>query len=199
MRMLGKAAVAATIAFMSPVIAQAQATESVSPDIENVKLALARQIVDFGFPEETREEIFFATNDQMEAQVREAVLKSMPEQDDGAIAILDEWLGEVNAKGKVILRRHIPTLMDGLTKSYAVMFTETELEDILAFVSTPSGQRFFELSAAVLGEPNFAAANQAYMDEAFAELPASQNELTERLLEYFAAKYEGGTVEDEVS
>ena len=132
--------------------------------------------------------MFFATVDQMTMQMRESVLANIEEQDPGAIAILDEWLAEYIADGKTILRSHIPNLMNAWALSYAAIFTKEELEDILAFVSTPSGQKFFERSAAVMAEPNFAAANQAYMNEVNANLPEAQADLTERLMQYFRNK-----------
>jgi len=152
------------------------------------EVAIARQIIDLGFPEERREAMFFATVDQMTMQMRESVLANIEEQDPGAIAILDEWLAEYIADGKTILRSHIPNLMNAWALSYAAIFTKEELEDILAFVSTPSGQKFFERSAAVMAEPNFAAANQAYMNEVNANLPEAQADLTERLMQYFRNK-----------
>ena len=76
------------------------------------EVAIARQIIDLGFPEERREAMFFATVDQMTMQMRESVLANIEEQDPGAIAILDEWLAEYIADGKTILRSHIPNLMN---------------------------------------------------------------------------------------
>ena len=63
------------------------------------EVAIARQIIDLGFPEERREAMFFATVDQMTMQMRESVLANIEEQDPGAIAILDEWLAEYIADG----------------------------------------------------------------------------------------------------
>lgn len=199
MRIMGAALMAGTLFAAQPVLAQEAQEQPQSLEISATSLALAREIVDLGFPEDTREAIFFATGDQMEAQVRDAMMKALPDLDEGAIAILDEWIAEMNAKSKAILRRHIPGLIEGMARSYAVIFTEQELRDILGFVSTPSGQRFFELSAAVMGESNFAAANQAYMDEAFADMPAAQQDLVARLRDYFANKDQRIEADDPVS
>lgn len=147
-------------------------------------LAVARQIIDLGFPESSREDMFFASMDQMMAQTREATFKAYGLEDEGAITILDQWIADYTEDSKAVLRSHIPSLMDGMATSYAVIFTQQELEDVLGFVSTPSGQRFFQLSAAVMAEPNFAQANQAYMNETQAMLPGAMKELVGQLQTY---------------
>ncbi len=191
------AAALGTALFASPALAQeaepqngeAQASEAPSP----AKLALAQEIVAKGFPEDMREEMFFASVDQMTKQMRAATLKSMPVEDPGVTEILDGWLADYIAQSKEVLRGYIPRMMDGLARSYATMFTERELSDIVAFVSTPSGQRFMVLSSAVMAEPNFAEANQAYIDEIQAGLPAATQDLQGRLVDYMTKKNEGET------
>jgi len=176
--------------FTTPALAQ-EAAPSDAPAIEapsDAELALAQQIVANGFPEEMREEMFFATVDQMTAQMREATLKGMGVDDQGAIAVMDAWLAEYIANSKVVLRGYIPKLMDGLAKSYATMFTQQELTDIAAFAATPSGRRFMTLSSAVLAEPNFASVNQDYMNEIQSGLPAAMQDLQGRLIEYMSEK-----------
>jgi hypothetical protein len=170
-----------------PQAGEAQASETPGP----AKIALAREIVANGFPEDMREEMFFASVDQMTTQMREATLKSMPVEDAGALEVLDGWLADYIAQSKEVLRGYIPRMMEGLTLSYATMFTERELADIAAFASTPSGQRFMVLSSAVMAEPNFASANQAYIDEIQAGLPAAMQDLQGRLVDYMSQKKEG--------
>lgn len=172
-----------------PALASAQdATLPVAEEPSPLNRQLARQIIDLGFPSDSREELFFASMDQMLLQTREATLKAYDLTDDRAVAILDIWITEYVADSKAVLRSHIPSLMEGMVASYAVMFTSDELADILAFVSTPSGRRFFELSSAIMAEPNFAAANQAYMNEMQAQMPAAMNDLVARLQRYMAEK-----------
>jgi len=181
----------AVLLVTSPALGQQATPESEAQSVEQpsaTRIALAREIVDNGFPEELREDIFFATVDQMTAQVREASLQGMGIEDQGAIAVMDGWLAEYIADSKLVLRDYIPKLMDGLALSYATIFTEQELTDIAAFVATPSGQRFMVLSSAVLAEPNFASVNQAYMNDIQAGLPAALQDLQGRLIEYAAEK-----------
>lgn len=171
---------------------EAPAEEQSTSAIDKQKLELATQIVDLAFPEETREEVFFATVDQMTAQMREATLQAHGLEDDLLLPILDDWIAEYLVGSKVILRSHIPSLIDGMAKAYANMFSAKELADILAFVSTPSGQKFFELSSALIAEPNFANANQNYMNDVQAQLPAAIEDLQSRLFEALRARDEDG-------
>lgn len=178
------AAAAATLCV--PASVAAQETEA-SPAAQS-ELALARQIVELGYPVEQREELFFGAMDQMTAQMRQSALANMPAPDPGATAILDRWLANYLSGAKDTLRQHMPAIMDGITRSYASLFTETELRDILAFVSTPSGQSFFVQSSQILSQPAFAEANQAYMADVLAELPAARAALVKELMEYQAAR-----------
>ena len=123
--------------------------------------------------------------DQMTVQLRQAMAGQMP-ANPGAETILDRWLADWMVESKAIMRQHIPALMDGLAQGYANIFTAQELSDILAFVSTPSGQRYIVGATAVIADPAFANANQAYMNEVLARLPAAQEDLRIELEAYFA-------------
>ncbi len=158
------------------------------PAIPASASALASEIVALAYPTETREALFFATMDQTVVQMRSAIAPSLPSDDPGAIAILDEWIAEYTAQSKSVLRKHIPDIMAGMTEAYATIFTVEELVDILAFVRTPSGQRYFELSPAITGSKGFAEANQRYLDESMALVRPAQEELMKRLNEYMADK-----------
>lgn len=149
--------------------------------IDPTALSLASKIVDLGYPEDTREALFFATMDQTVEQMRSAIRPTLPFDDPVAISILNEWIVEYTAESKAVLRKHIPAIMTGMTEAYATIFTVEELTDILAFVETPSGQRYFELSPAVIGSKSFADANQKYMDESMAMLGPAQRELFDRI------------------
>ncbi len=178
--------------------AEPQATHppQIAPPPSPVDLALARQIVDLGYPEAEREVIFFGTMDQTVAQMRLAIAPTLPQDDPGAVAILDEWIGEYIEDSKVLLGKHIPSIMDGMVAAYANMFTTEELTDILAFVQTPSGQRYFELSPALIAEPSFAEANQRYMDESMSLLEPARDDLMARLIEYMSTREDKKTPDE---
>jgi len=154
-------------------------------------MLLAKQIVALGYPEEERERLFFTTMDQSVEQMRSAIAPSLPSDDPGAVAILDSWIAEYTEASKGVLRKHIPDIMAGMEEAYATIFTVGELRDILEFVRTPSGQRYFELSPAISGAKSFADANQRYLDESIALLGPARSDLRSRLDEYMEEKRTG--------
>lgn len=82
----------------------------------------------------------------------------------------------------------MPLLMDAWVKAYADMFSETELRDILSFVETDSGRTFMMRSTDVLSNAHFAAANQAYMDDAMALAMEDMPKMVEEIVEYKQAQ-----------
>jgi len=183
-----KAMLAAVAAFglSQPAFAEEPAEEIVFIDIgiDPVAMELASQIVDLGYPEATREALFFDTMDQMMVQMRIALEPTLPDDDEGAVAIVDEWIAEHMADSKEVLRKHIPAIMQGMAESYANIFSVEELTDILTFVQTSSGKRYFEQSPKILSDKAFADANQAYMDETMALVSPATEQLMIRLKEY---------------
>lgn len=164
--------------------------DAVTPDADTGtsinlnSLDLARKIVDLGYPEGTREALFFGSMDQTIAQMRSSMGEFMPSDDPVAVKIFDDWIAKYTAESKVILRKHIPSIMDGMTRAYAQLFTEQELRDILAFVETPSGKQFFDLMPDVIGSDSFAKANQAYFDESMRLMIPAQRDLLRQLKDH---------------
>lgn len=176
-----------------PLSAQERVSDSApspvsAPAASPAARSLASEIVALGYPEEDREQLFFATMDQTVIQMRTAIAPSLPSNDPGAVAILDDWIEEYTEESKGVLRKHIPDIMDGMIEAYATIFTLEELGDILAFVRTRSGRRYFELSPAITGSKGFAEANQRYLDESMAMVGPAQDVLMQRLNEYMSDK-----------
>lgn len=181
-------ALATAVWLSTPASLLAQEAPMPPPAANAIELSLATQIVDVAFPLEDREALFFGTIDQMIHQTREAFDRVEDGKDEGAREIVDQWIAEYVLQSKEVARKHIPSLMDGLSRSYAALFTRSELEDILAFAQTESGRRYFRLAPAIIAEPHFAQANQDYMNEVLGGLPDAQKELMGRLMEYYASK-----------
>ncbi|KPP93240.1 DUF2059 domain-containing protein [Erythrobacter sp. HL-111] len=189
----GALALAAPFAFASAAFAPAglaaeeTAAQAAVSDIR--ALEVAREIIAIGMPEETRETVFAATMDQMMVQMREAQKQSGMIGEDPAIeAIVEANLAEFREDAMGALRARLPELMEGWALAYASIFSHEDLVAIREFVRTPAGQRFFQLSPAVTAEPNFAAANQLYMNDVMAMLPQLQRNLEADLTEYLEAQ-----------
>ena len=166
----------------------AQEDVLVAPEGSQSSIDLAREIIALGMPESRREAIFFATMDQMMAQMIEAQNKATPIDDPQVKAIIDRHIEEFKGEAQAILSARIPDMMDAWALAYANMFSQQELRDIRDFVATPSGQAFFELSPAIAAEPNFASANQRYMDEVISLVPGMQARLRDELVDYLASQ-----------
>lgn len=175
----------ATLGGAVPTIALGQdSAATTAGETAATKLNLAREIIALGYPEETREEMFFAVMDQMSGQVRQSVLGSIDVEDAGAIAIIDSWLAERQEESKALISRHLPAMMEGFAAAHADAFSEQELRDIRAFVGTPSGQGYLARSTSLGTHPAFTAASQAYLDESFGNLEEEMGVLMQRLQEY---------------
>jgi hypothetical protein len=169
----------------SPVAARADSPPEAAPVPQN-KLAIAREIVAISMPPDMREKMYFATMDQIVGQMREA---QGDESDDPQIqAIVDKHLKAMTDQIKSVTRAHIPALVEALADAYAVIFSKDELNDILAFVRTPSGRKFVVMSRAVIAEDHVVAANQDLMNEITALIPEYKEALQEEITEYLLAK-----------
>ncbi len=153
--------------------------DATASETSDMRLSLAADILDKSFPEETRVEMFQTITDQMESQMMQSLSGMIT--DENANGIIADWQERLSVKTDAIMRSHIPALMDGWVMAYAETYSEPELRDILAFVSTPSGQAFMQRSQDLISHPAFAGANQNFMDETMktvmAEMPGLMDEL----------------------
>ncbi|GMN01563.1 hypothetical protein [Erythrobacter sp. MTPC3] len=178
----------AAAAFLtSPLSAQGDAVSGeigVSEGAET-RLELANAILEKAYPEEAQVAMFQAVADQMEAQMMQSISQMIT--DPGSLQIIADWQDRISVETDAIMRRQIPDLMQAWAISYADIHTETELRDILAFVSTPSGKAMMSKSADIISHPAFAAANQTYMDETTAVVMSKLPELVKEVSAYKAA------------
>ncbi|MFB0611350.1 DUF2059 domain-containing protein [Aurantiacibacter poecillastricola] len=176
-------ALAATmLAVTGPVPALAQ--DSTQPAaVSQASLDLAQEILATAYPQEVREPMFLAVADQMEQQVMTSVMQQLGDIPTGARKVINDWQTSVSGEQRDILRRHIPALMEAWAVSYASVFSEAELRDILAFVQTDTGSTFMLKSNDIISDPAFASANQAYLDETMALMQTRMPDLIAALVE----------------
>ncbi|WP_271077924.1 hypothetical protein [Aurantiacibacter sp. MUD61] len=158
----------AAAAFTVALPSAAQSQEAPSAASETIEMQLAHQILDTAYPEDVREPMFMAVSEQMEQQVMASVMQQVGDAPAGARAVIREWQASITSEQREILRRHVPSLMQAWAVSYASIFSEEELRDILAFVQTDSGASFMLRTNDVISDPAFATANQAYINETMA-------------------------------
>lgn len=159
-------------------------TEASEGATENLALALA--ILNTAYPDDSHIALFQETTDQLEAQMAQTMEGIIT--DAGAMEIVTRWQQNASVETDAILMRNIPALMDAWATAFADIYTKQELEDILAFVSTPSGQSFMANQTKLLSHPAFAQANQAFMAETMEVVTGKVPELVQELQEYEASK-----------
>ncbi len=176
----------AALSLAVPTFAHAQ--ENPAASISLVELQLASEIIDTAYPQGSREPMFMAVSEQMEQQVMASVMQQMGDVPAGARKVIHDWQATVTGQQREILRRHIPAIMQAWAESYANIFSEAELRDILAFVQTDTGRTFLMKSTDVISDPAFASANQAYMDETMALMQDRMPDLISGLVEIAEAQ-----------
>lgn len=147
-------------------------------------LATAREIIRVGYPEEKRVGMFTGVLDAMTGQMRAAMMPSL-NNDPAAKAMVERKLDGFIPEGKAVMIHHIPAFMEAYAQGYAREFSQDELEQMLTFARTPAGQHFFLRSSAIIADPAFAAANQAYIRELQPLIEKMQRELVAELTAYF--------------
>lgn len=162
--------VAGALALALPSLAAAQ--DSAPPAGE---MQLAREIVDQGFPEESRMAMFTGVATDLIAQIRQSIpgAKDDPEM----MAAIDAHAERTIGVMKDVLGDHLDPLMDSLVLAYAETFSREELEGLHGFITSPAGHGFLARSAEMTSHPAFAGANQAYMADFMAHLPNLQEQL----------------------
>ncbi|WP_158610963.1 DUF2059 domain-containing protein [Aurantiacibacter spongiae] len=171
MRAIRTAIAGAALIAAMPFAACAQEAERAPP----TELGLAREIIDNGFPPETRMDLFTGFVDQLTAQMLNtaAGLRDDPK----LAAALERHRERVIALSRRTLEDHLGPLMDSMALAYADTFTRAELEGLHAFVTSPAGHGFLARSMEINSHPAFAEANQAYMNDYMEGVPALQDQL----------------------
>lgn len=176
---------AAQPALTAPAPTAPAQTATAASEAESGKLAIAREIVANGFPVDQREEMFGRAMDAMLAQVRATMFASL-KNDPGAEKLVNDHVNDFIVEGKSVLSRHIPGMMDAVAVAYSHEFSLSELQDLRSFSATPTGRHFFLRNSAILSDPSFRAANEAYMRELMPPMERMRSELTIALMRYFA-------------
>ena len=175
------AAIALAVGMLSPIVAQAQAQEPlsiVSPD--PAKVALARTVLDNGFPPETRMESMVGVADMLIDQI----IASNPSlaSDAKLRPVMERFSDRVIETTRTVLAEHMDSLMEGMAIAYADKFTDAELEALAAFVATEEGNGVLTKITEVNTHPAYAEANQRYMNEYMTYMPQLQAELLQDLV-----------------
>jgi hypothetical protein len=191
MRRLAALVLVAAAGAASPSLAQPAPgpASATSAPVDPERLAIAREVIQLGFPPERRQQMFARVIEAMMAQSRTALVEGQGRQiEPGAEPIFQRYLDRARIQTERAIADASPALFDSFARAYARAFTRDELVQIRAFVATPAGAKYVQRSSDLLSDPDVAQANTAYMQRIFADLQPLQADLQRELKEYFAKR-----------
>jgi hypothetical protein len=111
-------------------------------------------------------------------QTRSALAPGMDFAADPELApIFDRYIARVRVLSEQAISNESPALFSAIARAYARRFSGSELAEIRAFARTPAGGKFLRDAPDLLTDPDVAAANTAYMTNAFVALRPAIEEL----------------------
>ena len=152
------------------------------------EVALGKEIIDLGLPEERRTAIFMSAMNDMMAQMEQATEASAGAPDPEVKKITKKYIDQFKKDASGVLETHLPNMMDAMATAYAETFSKEELQDIRDFVATPSGQKFVEYSPRIMSSPSYAAANQKYMQDILQTIGPMRESVNRELIQYLQSK-----------
>lgn len=157
-----------------------------TPPPDPAALGYARQIVEALLPPERRQEITQGMTGTIMNQMGQAAMGRST--DAGLREVVSTFLTRMPGQIKPVGERHVPLIMDAMTRVFAREYSLEELKQISSFAQTPAGAHYFSRSLALIAEPGVASANQAFFAEAVAVaqsyLPQFRAAVTEYLIKH---------------
>ena len=169
----------------TPALAQ---TDAYTPPADELEEAMA--IMDVMFPPDRREQDMLDTAMTMGDQLATSMMTGPVFEEPGIRAIMDEFLAKMPDIMRPAITKHLPAMIKSTAIAYTREFTLTELQDIRAFASTPSGRRYFSNVQKLLADPVVAEANQTFFSELNAVQQVELQKLQRDVVEYLQANPE---------
>lgn len=178
----------ALVAAGSAAAQPAPAAISAAPSpIDPERLAIAQEVVALGFPPAQRQAMFMRVGDAFMKQIREATYgPNGAPPEPGVEPIFQRLADRLRAQVARSTAEASPELFAAIARAYARMFTRDELIQIRAFVATPAGAKYVQRSTDLLSDPDFAAANTAYMARYLEAIKPIQADFMRELTDYYA-------------
>lgn len=171
-----------------PVSAQAQdGAAAVASEPAADRLAAATRLISVIMPAEQRD----AMLDQMMKAVMATMTASVKKQPELVVAlqnpkveaVFDRFLDRQQQQTTEQLKAGMPDMMVAMARAYARRFTASQLMELHAFFSTPTGRTYVRESFGILSDPDIAAWQQDLMTKSFAKLPSEVEALRKELKE----------------
>ncbi|KEO91334.1 hypothetical protein EH31_01330 [Erythrobacter longus] len=170
---------AGALLLTTPALAQ---TDTYTPPAD--ELAEAMAIMEVVFPPDTREQAMIDTATTMGNQMAGSFMTGPIFEEPGIKAIMDDFLASLPEVMRPMIVKHLPSMIKSTAIAYTREFTLSELQDIRAFATTPSGQRYFSSAQGLLADPAVAAANEAFFSDVNAAQQVEVEKIQAKVVDY---------------
>lgn len=153
-------------------------------DIDPQALDDARAIIATIIPPDKQAETFGSVVATIMAQMRANA--SRQALDPGLKQVIDRFLDTLPDRLAPVTQRHAPQIVEAMAHAYTREFSGEELKELRAFAATPVGRHYLSRSAALIADPDVAAANAAYSRDAMELAAAMRPELIAAVNGYLA-------------
>ena len=178
----------------SPALAQPAAPSSArsaspaSPAHDPASLALARQILSIAYPADKRSQMMDTMITAIVDQSTKALDTAEFSKDPEFQALIERSTKRMWDQFTASMQSSLPDYFDSMAQAYARSFSRDDLEAILAFVKTPTGQRYFGRAPLILKDPAVQAAAQRLMAKMMMKVPELSRENKQDIEDYVAKK-----------
>ncbi len=142
--------------------------------VDPARLAAAKRTIDVMMPPAQRRAMFEAMLNPMLANMQQAILSSPDirtalDADPKAKATLDAFLAGQQQKTIALLQAELPAMFAIMERAYARRFTVTQLDEITAFFSTPTGRLYMDESMKLPADPELLGWQRDLMQRSMAD------------------------------
>lgn len=177
---------AAILAPAAPAISQTATSEAAVPAVDPVRLAAARLLIDQIFPPATREQMMNGMMAAMTANIRQPLMAN-PEfaaavnKDPRVKTIFDAFVARQFARSTQVLNANLPGMADAMAHAYARRFDISQLHDLSAFFSTPTGKVYTANSMTIMSDPDIAAWQRNIMTQSMKTVQSDIADLVKQI------------------
>lgn len=188
---------AAAIGSASPVYAAQEKAPAAAPSasaIDPVAQKKAQSLIEIILPPEQRDAMFASAVNAMMGNMLSGImegdstLRDALEEAPEAKPVFAQFIDRQRELVIADLRETTPELMMAYANAYARLFTADELDQIAAFVRTPTGRKYVQRSSQILSDPDFAAWQRHITAKAQARQKVELAKFMEELAPIIAAK-----------
>lgn len=167
-----------------PISAHAQAPVStVQPSAE--RLAAAQQLMSVIMPPEQRDAMVEQMITAMMANILPSIRQGLDERgvlDNADIApVFDRFLARQTQSAIDQLKVQMPELIEAMSRAYARRFTSSQMNEMHAFFSTPTGQLYVTEAMGIMSDPDVAEWQRNSMSKSMEKLPEELKKLQEEM------------------